>query len=271
VQIVVETGSSEPQFYTHEIQVKSQEEDPYETIHIFSGFRDNVEVLTYPSNGMGFIPGVRYVRVHVTEAPGWVALYELRALLPQDRSAYDVPAPPIITYPRPGIDDNHVSMISWKNDPSSLPATLQISFDFNFTSLAVEVDNLTTGQYDVSWLPEDQRYYWRVRERNVLGSSYWSVIGRIDKVVVSTRPVPDPSWLSIAPNPVRDQLHLSFSPQITGHHRAEIVNVMGQVVRVFDILGEDMVVDVSGLGQGLYFVRVDGRVVGRWVKMPSPN
>lgn len=270
IQLVVETGSDDPHFYTHEIQVKASEADDYETIHVFADDRVNFEVITYPADGDGYIPNVRFVRVFIPQAPGWAALHELRALLPQDREQYDVPPPPILTFPRPDMDAFTGNTITWKNNDTGIPARLQLATDREFQDIVEDVPNITTDQYDVSHLTAYDILYWRVRQINNFGASYWSVTGMIDRTSVATSDLSETYDISVYPNPTIALLRVEATPASPGQYIVTIQTLTGESIASAEMRNGQTGLDVSSLSTGVYMlaVRSDVRAeVVRFVKV----
>ncbi len=83
---------------------------------------------------------------------------------------------------------------------------------------------------------------------------------RVDKVLQTTEINLNPFTLEIAPNPVRDQLHISFNQLVSGNLRIQIWDIQGQLIaeetRFFSSGRQTYVHDLVGFGQGLYFIRL---------------
>jgi hypothetical protein len=254
IQIVVETGSDDPFFYTHEIQVKRNSSASYQTIHTFADQRVNFEVLTYrPSDG-SLIEGVRFVRILIPQAPGWAALHELSVLLPQERSRFDVPAPPILTNPRPSLPPWDGSALKWKNDESNLEATIQIASDSLFVNLIEEQSGITEDQFDVTHLLSNSPLWWRVKQVNSLGESVWSVTGKLDQMLTM-------AWVGnksfrIYPNPTKDYLVIDHQGQADPLRDMAIMTVSGQVIRQFEPWTTRGRAYLGGIPPGLYNLRI---------------
>ncbi len=69
--------------------------------------------------------------------------------------------------------------------------------------------------------------------------------------------------ISLFPNPVSDELTIMGSGKMTS---VSICNLLGSVVFMQQCSSEKVVIDVSNLMAGVYFVRVNGVVVRRFVK-----
>jgi hypothetical protein len=68
--------------------------------------------------------------------------------------------------------------------------------------------------------------------------------------------------LSVYPNPCRDQITISFGGTLTTRLKISIFNILGQEVRVWENQEPDnaskLSLSVSGLGQGVYTLKVEG-------------
>ena len=270
IQIVVETGSADPHFYTHEIQVRSSEGEAYQTIHVFADDRVNLEVLTYTEEE-GLIEDVRFVRILIPQAPGWAALHELRALVPQNRSQFDVPAPPILTFPRPGMDTFSGNTIRWKNDTDGLTAQLQIASDPEFQDLIDDVTGITDDQYDIGHLTEQDLLYWRVRQTNNFGVSFWSVTGKIDRTSVSSNDVSYQNVIAIYPNPVGDILKIELNDMGSAIRTVTIHDLSGSTVHHIELPPGDKIIDVTSLHTGFYFLSIKSNGFTRTLKFVKLN
>jgi hypothetical protein len=69
---------------------------------------------------------------------------------------------------------------------------------------------------------------------------------------------------AIYPNPVTDFLHISAPVTITS---VSIYNLTGQVVFYSEYTADNVKIEVSGMPQGMYFVRVNNIAVRKFVKM----
>lgn len=72
------------------------------------------------------------------------------------------------------------------------------------------------------------------------------------------------SGFSYAPNPVRDILNLS---NLEGVSKVSVQNMLGQVVKTFDISGSDAQLDLSFLSKGTYLLKVHSDRANRVVKI----
>ncbi len=259
IQLVVETGSDEPFFYTHQIQVKSSQSADYKILHEFADERVNFEVLTFQNNDGSTIDNVRFIRITIPQAPGWAALHELRALLPHQRQKFDVPPPPILTYPRPALDKFEEPIIRWKNELPGLTATLQLANDLDFKDLIEEVTGITDDQYNLSHLSTTGPIYWRVMQRNSIGNSFWSVIGEIERNLTSIRHHELES-IKLYPNPGKSLITIQFVKSVPKENRTiTILSGTGSIVKRIKINDEHTIsVDLSDLYPGLYFVEIRG-------------
>jgi hypothetical protein len=254
IQIVVETGSDDPFFYTHEIQVKRSSSATYQTIHTFADKRVNFETLTYKPDDGSLIKDVRFVRVRIPQAPGWAALHELSAFLPQDRSKYDVPPPPILTFPRPSLDQWDGSTLTWKNDLLNLDATVQIAKDSLFDQVIEEQKGITNDQFDINQLDGNDQLWWRVKQQNSLGESAWSVIGKLDQIQTST--LEQNRSFSLFPNPANDYIRIDEEDPVIGIKQISVFDIRGNELQRIDKRINGRQIDISDLIPGVYILRI---------------
>jgi hypothetical protein len=62
----------------HRVSVKAAVDDPYRTVHVFSGPTTDDRLLRYAPHRP--LKCVRFVRIETTESPSWVAWREIRLL-----------------------------------------------------------------------------------------------------------------------------------------------------------------------------------------------
>ncbi len=252
IQIVVETGSDDPFFYTHEIQVKSNAASQYQTTHTFADDRVNFEILTFQPEDESVLKAVRFIRVLIPQAPGWAALHELSAFIPEQRSEYDVPPPPILTFPRPSLDVFNGSILRWKNNVGGLPADLQIATDSLFSSLIEESSGITNDQYDISHLLDNRILWWRVRQQNEIGTSAWSVTGKLDLMPTSVEQFSD--VFNIYPNPFNHHLNIEFNRSPFRISHITLWDVAGKKIELADLSTPSL--DLSFLEPGIYWLQL---------------
>jgi hypothetical protein len=93
-------------------------------------------------------------------------------------AAEDVPAVPILTSPAYG--SNVISLttrLEWSPSPGTVSYNLQLSTDFNFANLIIDLTGLNIAYYDLPSLNKNTSYYWRVSASNRLLTSTWSSMG----------------------------------------------------------------------------------------------
>ncbi|MCB0667093.1 MAG: discoidin domain-containing protein [Saprospiraceae bacterium] len=254
IQIVVETGSDDPHFYTHEIQVRRINTEPYRTVHTYAADRVNFEVLTFKPEDNRDLVGVRYVRVFIPQAPGWAALHELRALIPKQRATFDVPAPPILTDPRPSLDPWDGSELSWKNDISNLAATIQIATDSLFVNIVEEQSGVDSDHFDVSAVTAGTPLWFRVRQRNSNGESAWSVSAKLQQMQTGHRSLS--KSFDIYPNPARDFLNIDIKGNVVPRDPILLLESTGKTVGSFRLTDLDQGIPIEGLSSGLYILQL---------------
>lgn len=83
---------------------------------------------------------------------------------------------------------------------------------------------------------------------------------RVDKVLQTTEMNLNPFALEIAPNPVHNQLSMSFNQLTSGNLRMQIWDIQGQLIadetHFFSGGRQSYVHDLKGFGHGFYFIRL---------------
>ena len=254
IELVVETGSPVPVFYTHEVLVKGSSDEDFQKIHTFSGERNEAEVIMYAKENE-LIEDVRILRVNMTEAPGWVALHEIRAIIPPNRNHLDVPPPPIITFPRPGLEKLEVSnlVLSWKTEVPINSSQIQLAVDSLFENI-IEDLTVDNSQYEVGHLDVYNELSWRVRNQNELGWGPWSVTSKITPgtVAISKK---DLNAFRVFPNPVEDHLLIESHEAFTG--QVEVLDVLGRRIQVLKVNAEHKIlINTAGWSPAVYFIHL---------------
>ena len=179
IQLIVETGNNDPQQYTHELYVKGPVTGgAYELVETWSGLRDNIEFLIYEVPD-SLAEEIQWVRVRITEAPGWAALHEIKVLRPRGDSFLLRPPPPVLLNPLPGEDliNTGTLRLSWMNSSTADSSWLQLAFDHTFENLLHNIRQKDSS-YRLLNIIQDTTHYWRVRQKNSAGWSPWSVHGK---------------------------------------------------------------------------------------------
>jgi hypothetical protein len=152
--------------------------------------------------------------------------------------------------PVSGLAD-HEFTVNWTASSGATSYALFVS-DNNFVSNITGYDSLIcTGTSQlVSGLTPGQNYQFRLRALNSYGYSPYSTTG----TAATTTAIDELSAAAIVvyPNPAQNTLIISFDFPV--NEEITIYNSVGTVVMVLPAM-QDQQVDVSGLKQGLYFVR----------------
>ena len=265
IQLVVETGSEEPHFYTHQLQVKPNSGSSYQTLKTFSGNRVNFEVLSYQPDDGALIKNVRFIRVNILDAPGWAALHELTAFIPQQRGELDVPQPPVLTFPRPGLDPYQSQALTWSNDEPNLKSELQIATDKTFSQIVEAKNQLTGMQYQPQTLQNNQAYYWRVRQSNDHGDGPWSVTGILSSDLTKTQEIESLHY-TVFPNPAGDEVHV----RALGNERLTKVQLIGLDGKYHEMLSpenQNITIDLAPVPSGLYTLRLVSGTASEAIKL----
>jgi len=268
IQLVVETGSDDPHFYTHEVQVKASASSQYKTLHVFAADRVNFETISYSKTDGTLMKNVRYIRVLIPQAPGWAALHELRAFLPEQRSQFDVPPPPTLTFPRPGLEGFEGSEVRWKNDVAGLMSLVEIARDPDFQEVIDRQEGVSGDSYTIDHLEGEGNLFWRVQQENEFGNSFWSVTGMIDRSFVATTEEGS-EWVEIYPNPAFDRIFVELDQGSSRFSNLSIYSTSGQKISTLDLVGFKHQVDMSFLHPGVYVFKLhskDQSIVKRVIK-----
>ena len=270
IELVVETGSDDPHHYTHQIMARSSPGAANRNIHTFSGDRVNFEQLSYQEPA-GLINNVRVLRITMPEAPGWIALHELRAIVPADRDHLDVPAPPILSYPRPGLENITASKsnLEWKSDIEASASQLQIAVDSAFQEILVD-EVINELNFDGNDLLSEEVFFWRVRQQNAKGWGPWSVVGKVRPGVIVSTADQRKELIKFYPNPAEEQITIENLGDNQNGLKYELLSSTGDRLKVITNPLPTQTITLGSLPSGVYFLRVylkDGVWSGRIVKI----
>ncbi len=233
IQVIVETGNVDPQQYKHELYVKGPiTGGAFELVETWSGLRDDLELLLYDVPD-SLRKGLQWVRVLITEAPGWAALHEINVLRPRDDSLLMNPSPPVLVNPLPGNEliNTGTLQLSWKNSSTSDSSWLQLSNKQSFQSLLMDIMQKDSA-FHLTNIILDSIHYWRVRQKNENGWGPWSVTGKfIRKDATAVESTAFDHLVKVYPNPFKQELVLEsgISNQIL---KVEVYNMLGERVVV---------------------------------------
>ena len=103
----------------------------------------------------------------------WDSIHNISGTL----TVYDVPAVPTLVSPsNNGLHQPLVAQFSWLPVGFAQSYRLQIAFDSNFTILVLNDSTITGSSRTAGPLLNDTTYYWRVRSKNIAGTSGWSSV-----------------------------------------------------------------------------------------------
>lgn len=98
--------------------------------------------------------------------------------------------------------------------------------------------------------PLTGKSYYRIRQNAANGSQYSAVeVVLLAGIGGSTQ---DNYW-SINPNPVQNDLHISFRQMLSGH--LSVHTISGIMIKTFPFSGTHAEIDLSGISKGAYFLR----------------
>ncbi len=78
--------------------------------------------------------------------------------------------------------------LNWKSDKTVTDYTLQVSADPDFKHLTINKSGIKTSRKILSGIKINTVYYWRVKSRNLFGSSGWSKISKFTTVAPPVTP-----------------------------------------------------------------------------------
>lgn len=205
---------------------------------------------------------MRRIRIRIPAAPGWAALHEQQAFIPEQRDEYDVPPPPILTFPRPGLDkvDNSKDItLRWDNEVETTNSQIQIARDKAFTDIIID------ERYDKkSFVLESTLFtnplYWRVRQRNPHGYRVCSVSGIITNVITASGGYQISDGIVLYPNPALDVIKIKNRNKNAAASvlSVQIYSIQGRIVVSESILAStgEREVSVAHLVAGVYIAKV---------------
>lgn len=155
---------------------------------------------------------------------------------------------------------DHSFVAVWEYPSNADSCLLYVSAD-NFTTHLPGYEGLalTGNQHEVGGLEKNTAYKYRLRSKNAYGISEFSNVIELTTTATGLEGEPTAESLSLYPNPAGDFLVLQASG--AGEAILEIANLQGFVViRQTWQLPFEVKLDLSGLPEGAYVVRVNGWV-----------
>jgi len=123
----------------------------------------NIDILSYSSE--------YYWRVRASNPNGTGAWSETRSFT----TIPDIPASPALLLPGDEAKDQPISPeLKWKSVSEAVNYKLQVSTNADFTSLIIDLSEISDTVYPVTGLTNGTTYYWRVSAINAGGTGDWS-------------------------------------------------------------------------------------------------
>lgn len=141
-------------------------------------------------------------------------------------------------------------VVSTTDDPSSY--TVERSADgqrFVAIGELVALPN-TTAYTFTDDRPMAGKSYYRIRQNAAIGSQFSAV--EVVLLAGTGGSTQDNYW-SISPNPVQNDLHISFRQMLSGH--LSVHTISGMMIKTFPFSGTHTEIDLSGISKGVYFLR----------------
>lgn len=145
-----------------------------------------------------------------------------------------VPAAPVLVGPDDGTTNVTNAMMLWNAVSTATGYRLQVSKNADFSSPAVDRDDLTNTFFQATNLEKFTTYYWRVRGISRVGQGYWSEVwsyetGDIVSVEMIDHQIPDEFALrQNFPNPFNPVTSIQFALPTDAIVQLEVYNMLGQ-------------------------------------------
>ena len=145
-----------------------------------------------------------------------------------------VPVAPVLVGPDDGTTNVTNAMMLWNAVPTATGYRLQVSKNADFSSPAVDRDDLTNTFFQATNLEKFTTYYWRVRGISRVGQGYWSEVrsyetGDIVSVEMIDHQIPDEFALGQNfPNPFNPVTSIQFALPTDAIVQLEVYNMLGQ-------------------------------------------
>lgn len=165
---------------------------------------------------------------------------------------------PVLLLPANGAIDQPLSLkLIWSKNDEATAYHAQVARDYQFTNIYREEPAVTDTTLQLTDLPEETTFWWRVRAVLSSGVSGWSEARSFTTLKQGSAFDSKAINISISPNPVGEVLNFEFDVKTPGTGRAFIVDALGRVCVKFNIDGESSGksspgVDVSSLPAGAY-------------------
>lgn len=178
----------------------------------------------------------------------------------------NAPSIPALAYPADlatNIPQNPV--MRWKKVAGAETYQLQVSTSSSFLAMAVD-DSMLTDTSRAVVLPSANNYYWRVRAKNVAGSSAYAAPWKFASIATSVTIDPNvPAEFFLAqnhPNPFNPSTRIEYGLPVRTTVRIAVYNTLGQQVAV--LKGEEqeagyheVTFDARTMSSGVYLCRME--------------
>ncbi|MEO8399437.1 MAG: right-handed parallel beta-helix repeat-containing protein, partial [Ignavibacteriaceae bacterium] len=108
-------------------------------------------------------------------------------------STSSAPTQPSLSSPSNGSSNISLTInLDWNASTGATSYSIQVSEVSSFTSTILNKTGLTSTNYQISGLKENQKYYWRVNAKNSIGTSSWSSVYNFTTQSINPPPPPPP-------------------------------------------------------------------------------
>ncbi len=168
------------------------------------------------------------------------------------------------------IDDGNVTL-RWANSAfNSRSVIIERSIDDADFVVIDEIDASITEYIDSSIQQEDiQTVQYRVKNVNNIEESSYSVIDGLD--LLSTG-ISNEEIIVIYPNPAKNQVKLNVADQLLSKITSiEIIGLNGKAIHKIDDFSNQVVIDISSLKNGIFFVKINSDTTPIYKKLIKTN
>ena len=152
--------------------------------------------------------------------------------------------------------DGEISL-RWANSAfNSRLVVIERSIDNGDFEVIDQIDASIKEYIDSSLQTEGvQTVSYRVKNVNNIGESSYSIIDGLDLLITG---IDEESAIILYPNPVKDVFELSMQQDILSEiNSVEIVSLNGKIVKRIDDFNDKLVIDISSLQNGIFFVKIN--------------
>ena len=179
----------------------------------------------------------------------------------------DSPLAPSLISPANGASfEPWISEFRWSRSVGAQSYHMQIADNINFTAPVFNDSTITDTTYLFAGLMDNSGYFWRIRAKNVSGTSGWTPAWQFQTLVngiesINTGSLPDNYGLGQNyPNPFNPETAFEFSLPVAGNVRVEVYNAIGERAAVLvngTMSAGTYVVRWSAVNQasGIYYYR----------------